>query len=79
MAIVTKSQLSSRASSLYESQRTKYFSASSAQTSIFLSHKHSDKKEVKDAKKMLGNIGVEVYVDWLDPDMPETTRGETGN
>jgi len=77
MAIITKSQLSSRASNLHESQRTKYFSASSAETSIFLSHKHSDKKEVKDAKDLLKNIGVEVYVDWLDPEMPETTRGET--
>jgi len=77
MAILTKEQLSSRANRILDSYIEKAYSASSAQTSIFLSHKHTDKKEVKEAKRILEGIGIKVYVDWLDPDMPETTRRET--
>ncbi|MFW6046614.1 MAG: toll/interleukin-1 receptor domain-containing protein [Candidatus Woesearchaeota archaeon] len=77
MAILTKEQLSSRASRLFDSYIEKAYSARTAQTSIFLSHKHTDKKEVKEAKRLLEGIGIKIYVDWLDPDMPKETRGET--
>lgn len=78
MGIITKSQLTREASyftkafSLNES-----YSRSTATTTVFLSHKHSDRKEVKELKSLLLQLNVKIYVDWLDPDMPRETRGET--
>jgi len=79
MAILTKHQLNNQTMRLFENatESVNMFSASDAETTVFLSHKHSDIKEVKELKKLLENIGVHIYIDWLDPDMPKTTRGET--
>lgn len=49
----------------------------SDEITIFLSHKHSDKKLVEDVIAMLNYIGVKVYVDWLDDEMPTSTSGVT--
>jgi hypothetical protein len=50
-----------------------------ATTTIFLSHSHEDKDEVKKAVVFLRSIGVRVYIDWLDPSMPPFTSAETAD
>lgn len=50
-----------------------------AVTTIFLSHSHDDKEEVKKAVVFLRGVGVRVYIDWLDPSMPPFTNAETAN
>ncbi|GGW82957.1 TIR domain-containing protein [Salegentibacter mishustinae] len=44
---------------------------------VFLSHKHNEEEILKKVIKLLENIGVDVYVDWQDDEMPKTTSGET--
>lgn len=45
--------------------------------SVFLSHKHDEKQIIQDTIIFLNNLGVDVYVDWLDEGMPKTTSGVT--
>jgi hypothetical protein len=62
---------------------TKFFSASRAfdtKVTVFLSHKHKDREEVKEAAgviEMLQNLGIKVYIDSMDNKMPSQTTGET--
>ena len=44
---------------------------------VFLSHSHHDRKFVEDAQKFFALFGVDLYVDWLDPEMPSFTSPET--
>jgi hypothetical protein len=44
---------------------------------VFLSHKHDEAKELKDAIALLHSLGVSVYVDWMDDGMPSVTSGKT--
>lgn len=44
---------------------------------IFLSHKHDETEELDSAISFLKRFGVEVYVDWLDEEMPKYTSGIT--
>jgi hypothetical protein len=44
---------------------------------IFLSHKHSDAEVLKSFIFLLRKKGIDVYVDWMDYDMPKTTDGST--
>lgn len=47
-------------------------------TTIFLSHKHDESKvNLLAAINFLKGFDVEVYVDWLDEEMPKFTSGET--
>ncbi|MCX8743895.1 toll/interleukin-1 receptor domain-containing protein [Snodgrassella sp. B3882] len=47
-------------------------------TTIFLSHKHEESKvNLLAAISFLKKFGVEVYVDWLDEEMPKVTSVET--
>jgi hypothetical protein len=81
MAILSKSQLGTFANTVDLSESTKYFSARNqakgTKMSIFLSHKHSDLKELQNIKKILEGLGVSVYIDWLDREMPEITSKKT--
>ena len=54
------------------------FSESTSMTSVFLSHKHSDRDLLLRIKRLLECSGISVYIDWLDESMPKKTRGETG-
>ena len=45
--------------------------------SIFLSHKHNELEELDSAISLLKSFGVDIYVDWQDEAMPETTSGVT--
>jgi hypothetical protein len=44
---------------------------------VFLSHKHNEDEILKEVIKLLETIGVDVYVDWQDEEMPKITSGET--
>lgn len=87
MNIITKSQLRSigesyvrtfsaqkLSDSVNESKtRSSYYN----EITVFLSHKHSDKEELSRAIALLKKLGVAVYVDWLDVEMPQKTSGVT--
>jgi TIR domain len=84
MAIFTKQQFESVArtkagfrglSNTLNESRT--FSKSSSTTSIFLSHSHTDRPIVEQAKVFFENLGISIYVDWADETMPEKTNGIT--
>ncbi|MDR2919668.1 MAG: TIR domain-containing protein [Tannerella sp.] len=85
MAIFTKSKLSRIADSkagytqksVILSEARSFSNKYSAKTSIFLSHSHYDSEYVKDTVVLLRKMGVEVYVDWMDDNMPEETSGNT--
>lgn len=51
----------------------------SYKTTIFLSHSHHDNDIVGSVISFLLNNGIYIYVDWLDPTMPQTTSGETAS
>lgn len=63
--------------------RTKTFSVKNSydtKTTVFLSHKHKDIEELEEAAgviEMLEDLGVKVYIDSMDNQMPEQTSGET--
>jgi len=44
---------------------------------VFLSHKHDEVDIVKRIKYLLEKLDSKVYIDWLDPSMPEVTSGAT--
>ncbi len=83
MSIINKSHL-------YQfGERERYFSdlseglggisqeARYGQITIFLSHKHNERKELYSAISFLKQFRVDVYIDWLDGGMPRITSGET--
>ena len=84
MAIFTKNQFESIANTKagYKSKTSflneaRKYSKALYDTSIFLSHSHTDKSIVEQAVTFLRTLGVDVYVDWMDETMPESTSGET--
>ncbi len=85
MSYITESQLSQYRSStrtfsadnlvnLKES-----FSRDTSRPMIFLSHKHDEHSILQDVIAFLKNEGVDVYVDWMDPNMPAYTNSETAH
>jgi len=46
---------------------------------IFLSHKHDERTELEAAISFLKQFGVDVYIDWMDEEMPKYTSGKTAN
>ena len=54
-------------------ERKKY----STEVSIFLSHKHGEFDILEQVINLLKKLGINVYVDWLDYEMPSTTNGTT--
>ena len=84
MSVLSKSQLyefrnSTRYFSKAVTESLNEFSSESktGKTTIFLSHKHDEKKELDSVISFLKKINVNVYVDWLDEGMPKTTSGKT--
>ena len=57
-------------------ERRKWFNFT-GQTTIFLSHSHLDKDIINHAVVFLDNLNVDVYVDWMDENMPPITNGAT--
>jgi len=84
MSVLSKSQLyefrnSTRYFSKTVNESLDEFSLESrvGKTTIFLSHKHDEKKELDSVISFLKKINVNIYVDWLDEGMPRTTTGKT--
>ncbi|NDV44167.1 toll/interleukin-1 receptor domain-containing protein [Flagellimonas sediminis] len=83
MSFITESQLAS-----YRS-RTKMFSKSDivvlnessshdkTKPMVFLSHKHGEIEILQDVIAFLNEEGVEIYVDWMDEEMPAYTNAKT--
>jgi len=46
-------------------------------TTVFLSHKHDEVDILMKVVSLLNNLGINVYLDWQDDEMPENTSGET--
>lgn len=44
---------------------------------VFLSHKHGEEEILKKVVKLMNGLGVTVYLDWEDEDMPIETSGKT--
>jgi hypothetical protein len=80
MAYFTEQQLERFAESYDLEKRASQFlneSKASAGLSIFLSHSHKDRKKARGLIRHFAGLGVEVYVDWNDSDMPRETNRET--
>ena len=84
MGLITESELRSFGKTEYSVEFSKnalesYRAESKAnKTTIFLSHKHDESNEILDgAIQFLNGFDVEVYMDWLDEEMPKFTSGET--
>ena len=80
---VSKEQLSNeRSNNRFYSNLNESYNARNKQPSnneivVFLSHKHDEDAVLNDVISMLKNLGVNVYVDWMDKEMPRYTSGET--
>jgi hypothetical protein len=86
MSIITKSELtnyknSTRTFSKSLNESLSEFKSESTfrKVTIFLSHKHNELEELDGAISFLKNFGVEIYVDWLDEEMPKRTSGKTAD
>lgn len=84
MSVISKSQLyeyrnASRKfyKAIDESLREFSSESKTGKITIFLSHKHDERKELDSVISFLKNINVNIYVDWLDSGMPKTTSGKT--
>lgn len=80
MAFLTRATLTSFATDpgrLATARAYKAESRTSARSSVFLSHSHADRDLVEATRNFLAAAGVLVYVDWLDPQMPEVTSPVT--
>lgn len=87
MELLTKSDLSKARTNFLKSKtfsalneaknESRTRSARSTEVTVFLSHKHDEVKELEDAIALLKELGVSVYVDWLDGEMPKATSGIT--
>lgn len=89
MELINKSQLREARSSFEKGRsynalmtalnESKARKSTSTEVTVFLSHKHDDAEELKDAIALLKDRGVNVYVDWMDEDMPKHTCGLTAD
>lgn len=52
-------------------------SATAAEATVFLSHSHQDTDLVEATVRFFASRRVHLYVDWLDPKMPEVTDPNT--
>lgn len=84
MNLLNKSQLfefrnSTRLFSKTLNESLNEFSSESkiGKTTIFLSHKHDEKTALDGAISFLKKSEVNIYVDWLDEEMPKYTSGKT--
>ncbi len=80
MAYFTESQLRQYAASPEMEKRAAqhlFESKASAEVTLFLSHSHHDHRLAKGIIRLLANLGIDVYVDWNDSDMPRETTRET--
>lgn len=55
------------------------FTESASRTKVFLSHKHTDRKELFAVKRILEQCGADPYVDWMDSTMQHPTNAQTAS
>jgi hypothetical protein len=85
MDIFTKSELlnysKSRKIGTMVTESLKTFSSESKynKITIFLSHKHDEIEELEATISFLKQFGIDVYVDWMDEEMPKYTSGKTAD
>jgi hypothetical protein len=84
MSIISKSELSKFRNTTRYYSKTINESLSEfksqnkiGKVTVFLSHKHDETEELDSAISFLKKFGVEIYVDWLDEEMPKLTSGKT--
>ncbi|MBX7174976.1 MAG: toll/interleukin-1 receptor domain-containing protein [Pyrinomonadaceae bacterium] len=77
MSYFTLSQIKSVSNVVNFRQKNLERKSLSGKTTVFLSHSHKDADIIEYAIEFLLSLNVLVYVDWLDPTMPQTTSGET--
>lgn len=80
MAFFTESQLRGYASSILLKESARRFVATNeslATVTIFLSHSHKDHELAQGLKHHLASLGVSLYIDLDDSDMPGSTSRET--
>ncbi len=78
MAFLTESLLMDKAQD-FEIYKYIYITESinQAQSTIFLSHSHKDKKLVEGLIELFAEQGIYIYVDWNDSNMPRITNKKT--
>jgi ABC-type multidrug transport system ATPase subunit len=89
MELITKSQLRNVRNTFEKAQGIKTFSefinesktrkSTTTEVTIFLSHKHDEVEELKDAIALLKKYGVNIYIDHNDEEMPKQTSGVTAD
>lgn len=89
MELITKSQLrgvrdtfeKARGPRIFTEFLTENINRKSApsEVSIFLSHKHDEVEQLKDAIALLKKFGGNVYIDHFDDEMPKHTSGITAD
>jgi hypothetical protein len=80
MAYLTESRLRNayrRSMRSIESSHKAFSARSIPDASIFLSHSHLDQDLIKGFIQELDEIGISVYVDWNDNEMPDHTNRKT--
>ena len=77
MAYYTYDQIQSTAKFANPTLQNSTRKSLSGKNTIFLSHSHQDADIIIAAMNFLLSLGVSVYVDWLDEEMPAVTSGET--
>lgn len=75
MSYLTFDKLNNMSQSIQKSLNENYQLSTS--NTVFLSHRHDDKEEVKKAVGFLAQFGQRTYIDWLDHSMPSQTSSET--
>ena len=76
MSIVTKAELREYRnlgrtfSKSVQESLNEWSNESKTGVTVFLSHKHKEAEELDGAITLLNNLGVDVYVDWQDKEMP---------
>ncbi len=82
MSYFTETQLLQAASTVFLNESAKRLIKSSptyAETTIFLSHSHKDKRLAEGLKNYLATLGISLYIDWQDTDMPERPNRVTAD
>lgn len=81
MSYISESQLSGYrpTKKMYSTENVRGLAGyrDSSKPIIFLSHKHDEHSTMQDVIAFLKKEGVDVYVDWMDEDMPAYTNSET--
>lgn len=83
MSFISESQLSNYRTRTMNFSRDNFvylnesYSRDKTKPMVFLSHKHDELVILHDVIAFLKNEGVDIYVDWMDEEMPAYTNAET--